>query len=76
MANASSTSLIPPRLLAKLEKLPYDERRMYAQEVIGGYERGILALKHRAEEIAEEWVKAQANHLQAVVDELRDLADL
>ncbi len=76
MQKAPTVSLIPPRTLAKLNRLQSAEMREYAQELIGGYERGKLALEHRGHEIALDWAASQVAHLDRVIEELRELADL
>lgn len=76
MGTITRPSRIPPRLRDKLMRMRMPQRREYVQEIIGSYERSILAIERRGSEIAEAWSKAQAESLREVVEELRELANL
>jgi hypothetical protein len=73
MVNASS--LIPPRTLAKIERLTDGERREYVQGLIGSYEERQGKLKRVGRKLAADWVEGQAAHLEGVLVELREWRD-
>jgi hypothetical protein len=50
------------------------ERRLYLQELIGSYELKQGKLKRVARKLAAEWSVSQADHLEGVLDELREWA--
>lgn len=66
-------SVLPPRTVTKLRKLPKSERRLYAQELKGKYEYRRNHLDTIAKKLALDWVDSQARHFDAVIAELEKI---
>jgi len=64
-------SLLPPRTLAKLERLPAAERREFAQTLLGRYEYRLRHLDRAARDLAVTWATSQRAHFENVVVELQ-----
>lgn len=71
----ASPSVLPPRTLAKILRLPRPERRMYVQELIGKYEHSTLQIPRAAKDLAESWAERQADALEDVLKELRQFLE-
>ena len=69
-------SLLPPRAANKLRRLPTPERRQYAQELIGRYEVQRTRVHNAAKSIAKTWEEEQTAHLENVLAELREWAQV
>jgi len=63
-------SLIPPRTLAKIERLNGTDRKVYIQELIGNYEARVLDIEQIAHRMAKTWCERQAYYLWQVHSEL------
>lgn len=68
--SAIFVGLLPPRTIAKLDKLPPSKRREYAQELKGRYEYRTNHLRAAARDMAEEWVERQGAHLDKILEAL------
>ncbi len=67
----ASPSVLPPRTLAKIKRLPTEERRIYVQELIGKYEHSALQIPRAAKDLAESWAEPQRVALENCLEELR-----
>lgn len=68
-------SRIPPRTLAKIHRLPSDERREYVQELKGRYEQKLRHLHKASKAQWEEWANNQRDHFEQIVVELDELME-
>lgn len=69
-------SLIPPRTLAKINRLQGSDRKVYVQELIGQYEAHVLEIDKIAHRMAQTWCERQAKYLWEVHTELTGIMKL
>ena len=71
--NQQVKSLIPPRTLAKIDRLGSTDRKVYLQEMIGNYEARILEIDKVGQEMMREWCEKQVYYLWQVHGQLVEL---
>lgn len=66
---------LTPQTVAKLRRLPLTERKIYAQELSGKYEKRVLRLHNKAANLAVNWTLAQRLYFQTCINELTAIVE-